>query len=108
MHITATNLTRQASSASELLKALADINYLMIARRLIEGDQCVGGFAVDLDPQQTLVLQRSAVLQRQRAVEAKGAGQAVICRLSGGVARAITEALAVHFCTIFSDTVRAS
>lgn len=108
MHITAANLTRQASSASELLKAPAGMNYLMIARRLIEGDQCVGGFTVDLDPQQTLVLQHPAVLQSQRIVAAKGAGQAVICRLSSGVARAFTEALAVHFCTIFSDTVRAS
>lgn len=108
MHIKVAYLTGQAPSASELLKALAQINHLMIARRLIEGDQCVRGFAADLDPQQTLVLQHPAVLQRQRVVEARGRAQTVIYRLSSGVARAVTEALAVHFCTIFSDTVRAS
>lgn len=108
MHITAGNLARQASSASELLKALARMSHFMIACRPVEGDQCVCGFAVDPDPQQTLVLQHTAALQRQRVVEASRAGQAVIYRLSSGVARAITEALAVHFCTIFSDTVRAS
>ncbi len=90
----------RASDASEFLKTLASPHRLMIVCRLIEGDQCVGGLAADLDLQPTLVSQHLAILRRQRVVEANRAGQTVRYRLSSGVARAIAETLAAHFCAI--------
>lgn len=88
----------RASEASDLLRTLASPHRLMIVCRLIEGDQSVGGLAADLDLQQTLVSQHLAILRGQRVVEAKRVGQTMRYRLSSGVARAIAETLAIHFC----------
>jgi DNA-binding transcriptional ArsR family regulator len=98
MQIKAADMAERASDASDLLKTLASPHRLMIVCRLIEGDQSVGGLAADLDLQQTLVSQHLAILRRQRVVEAKRAGQTMYYRLSSGVARAIIETLATHFC----------
>lgn len=72
----------------------------MIVCRLIEGDQCGGGLAADLDLRQTLVSQHLAILRRQRVVEARREGQMTRYRLTSGVAQAITETLAAHFYAI--------
>lgn len=97
----------QAADASDLLRTLASPHRLMIVCRLIEGDQCVGGLAAELGLQQTLVSQHLAILRRQRIVEASRAGQTIRYRLSSGVARAIAETLAAHFCAIPADNTRA-
>ena len=98
----------RASEASDLLRTLANPHRLMIVCRLIEGDQSVGGLAADLDLQQTLVSQHLAILRRQRVVEAKRVGQNMRYRLSSGVARAIAETLASHFCAIPAKSLKAS
>jgi ArsR family transcriptional regulator, virulence genes transcriptional regulator len=108
MHITIADMAGRASDASDLLRTLANTHRLMIVCRLIEGDQCVGGLAADLDLQQTLVSQHLAILRRQRVVEAKRLGQTVRYRLSSGIARAIAETLAAHFCAIPARKLRAS
>ena len=108
MQITVANLVERVSDASELLRVLASPHRLMIVCRLIEGDQSVGGLAADLDLQQALVSQHLAILRRQRVVEAKRAGQSMRYRLSSGVARAIAETLAAHFCAIPAKKLRAS
>lgn len=90
----------QASGASEFLRTLANPHRLMIVCRLIEGDQCVGGLAADLEIQQTVVSQHLAILRRQRLVEARRAGQTVHYHLTSGVAREIAQTLATHFCAI--------
>ncbi len=68
----------------------------------------MGGLAADLDLQQTLVSQHLAILRRQRVVEARRAGQTVRYRLSSGVARAVAETLAAHFCAIPAEKVQVS
>jgi DNA-binding transcriptional ArsR family regulator len=73
----AADMAGRASDASDLLRTLASPHRLMIVCRLIEGDQCVGGLAADLDLQQTLVSQHLAILRRQRVVEAKRVGQTI-------------------------------
>jgi DNA-binding transcriptional ArsR family regulator len=98
MQIKAADMADRASEASDLLRTLVSPHRLMIVCRLIEGDQSVGGLAADLDLQQTLVSQHLAILRRQRVVEAKRVGQTMRYRLSSGVARAIAETLAIHFC----------
>jgi DNA-binding transcriptional ArsR family regulator len=98
----------RASNASDLLRTLASPHRLMIVCRLIEGDQSVGGLAADLDLQQTLVSQHLAILRRNRVVETKRVGQRVRYSLRSGVARAVAETLAAHFCEIPQDTVRAT
>jgi DNA-binding transcriptional ArsR family regulator len=100
MQIHVADMAERAADASDLLRTLASPHRLMIVCRLIEGDQSVGGLAADLDLQQTLVSQHLAILRRQRVVEAKRVGQSMRYRLSSGVARAIAETLATHFCTI--------
>jgi DNA-binding transcriptional ArsR family regulator len=108
MQIKAADMAGRASDASDLLRTLASPHRLMIVCRLIEGDQCVGGLAADLDLQQTLVSQHLAILRRRRVVEAKRVGQNVRYRLSSGVARAVAETLAAHFCAVPNDKVRVS
>ncbi|MBP9233761.1 MAG: winged helix-turn-helix transcriptional regulator [Hyphomonadaceae bacterium] len=90
------------------MKTLANPHRLMIVCRLIEGDQCVGGLAADLDLQQTLVSQHLAILRRQRVVEARRAGQTIRYRLSSGAARAVAETLAAHFCAFPASANRAN
>ena len=108
MQITVANLVERASDASDLLRVLASPHRLMIVCRLIEGDQSVGGLAADLDLQQTLVSQHLAILRRQRVVEVQRVGQTMRYRLSSGVARAIAETLATHFCAIPAKGLQAS
>lgn len=108
MQIKTTDMAGRASDASEFLRTLANPHRLMIVCRLIEGDQCVGGLAADLDLQQTLVSQHLAILRRQRVVEAKRMGQTMRYRLSSGVARAIAETLATHFCATPAKGLQAS
>ena len=98
MQIKTTDMAGRASDASEFLRTLANPHRLMIVCRLIEGDQCGGGLAADLDLQQTLVSQHLAILRRQRVVEARRAGQTIRYRLTSGIARAVAETLASHFC----------
>jgi len=108
MQIKAADMADRASEASDLLRTLASPHRLMIVCRLIEGDQSVGGLAADLDLQQTLVSQHLAILRRQRVVEAKRVGQTMRYRLSSGVARAIAETLAIHFCATPAKSLRVS
>mgnify|MGYP003538509362 FL=1 len=108
MQIQVADMAERAADASDLLRTLASPHRLMIVCRLIEGDQSVGGLAADLDLQQTLVSQHLAILRRQRLVEAKRMGQTMRYRLSSGVARAIAETLAAHFCAIPAKGLQAS
>jgi DNA-binding transcriptional ArsR family regulator len=108
MQIKASEIAGRASDASDLLRTLANPHRLMIVCRLIEGDQCVGGLAAELEIQQTLVSQHLGILRRQRLVEARRAGQTVHYHLTSGVAREIAQTLATHFCTIPADKARTS
>lgn len=100
MQIPIAEMAGRALDASELLRTLASPHRLMIVCRLIEGDQCVGGLASDLDLPQALVSQHLAILRRRRVVEASREGQTIRYLLSSGVARAVAETLAAHFCAV--------
>lgn len=103
MQLQTLNMVERAGDAGDLLRTLASPHRLMIVCRLIEGDQSVGALASDLDLQSPLVSQHLSILRRQRIVEARRQGQHVHYRLTSGVARAIVETLAAHFCAVPTD-----
>ena len=87
-----------AGRASELMRALANENRLMILCQLVPGERSVGDLAEALDLRQAAVSQQLALLRKDGLVAPRRDGQTVYYALAGDAARRVLDVLYELFC----------
>ena len=87
-----------AGRASELMRALANENRLMILCQLVAGERSVGDLAEALDLRQATVSQQLALLRKDGLVAPRRDGQTVYYALAGDAARRVLDVLYELFC----------
>ena len=87
-----------AGRASELMRALANENRLMILCQLVPGERSVGDLAEALDLRQASVSQQLALLRKDGLVAPRRDGQTVYYALAGDAARRVLDVLYELFC----------
>ena len=87
-----------ARQASELMRALANENRLMILCQLVPGERSVGDLAQELDLRQAAVSQQLALLRKDGLVAPRRDGQTVYYTLAGDAARRVLDVLYELFC----------
>lgn len=87
-----------ARQASELMRALANENRLMILCQLVPGERSVGDLAEALDLRQATVSQQLALLRKDGLVAPRRDGQTVYYALAGDAARRVLDVLYELFC----------
>ena len=87
-----------ARQASELMRALANENRLMILCQLVPGERSVGDLAEALDLRQAAVSQQLALLRKDGLVAPRRDGQTVYYALAGDAARRVLDVLYELFC----------
>lgn len=93
----------KASSACELLKAMANEWRLMILCQLTEGEKTVSELQTILGLSQSALSQHLAILRRERIVKARKHAQSVSYSLAGDEATKVMESLHDVFCGAVSD-----
>lgn len=91
-------LRSKAGAASQLLKALANPDRLLVLCQLVEGERSVGELERLLGIVQPTLSQQLAVLRREGLVETRRDGKQVYYRIASAAALAILETLYRHFC----------
>ena len=94
-----TDLHDMATSACELLKAMANEWRLMILCHLAEGEKTVSELQGVLGLSQSALSQHLAILRRERIVKARKHAQSVSYSLSGDEATKVMETLHEVFCS---------
>ena len=84
--------------ASQLLKAIASPNRLMLLCALAEGEKSVSELADALDLRQATVSQHLARLRQEDLVETRREAQSVFYRIADKTAEKIVQILYKRFC----------
>lgn len=87
-----------ATRASDLMRALASENRLMILCQLAEGEKSVGELAGRLDLRQAAVSQQLALLRKDGLVAPRRDGQTIFYSIASPQAEAVIEVLYDLFC----------
>ena len=88
----------KADQATDLLKALANRNRLMILCVLTEGEKSVGALAKTLGIRETVVSQHLALLRKDGLVQPRRDAQTIHYSLAGSEARRVIETLYEIYC----------
>ncbi|MEB0009834.1 metalloregulator ArsR/SmtB family transcription factor [Pseudomonas sp. MH9.2] len=91
-------LRANADAASQLLKALANQDRLMLLCQLSQGERNVSDLESLLGIQQPTLSQQLAVLRREGLVETRRDGKQVFYRISSPAALAVINTLYQQFC----------
>jgi DNA-binding transcriptional ArsR family regulator len=87
-----------AGDATELLKALANRNRLMLLCQLSEGEKSVGELAALLEIRDTAVSQQLALLRKDGLVAARRDAQTIYYSLASTAAAKVIDTLYRIFC----------
>jgi DNA-binding transcriptional ArsR family regulator len=91
-------LAKSSQQASQLLKALANDNRLMLLCILSEGEYSVTELEEILDIRQPTLSQQLARLRADELVTTRREGKSVFYSLASDVARDLMEVIYKHFC----------
>jgi len=91
-------LRQHADQATRQLKALANVNRLMILCILSEGEVSVGELNQMIDLSQSALSQHLAKLRSDQLVNTRRESQTIYYSLADGVAKNIIDALHRHYC----------
>jgi DNA-binding transcriptional ArsR family regulator len=91
-------MQRAAGDATDLLKALANRNRLMLLCQLVGGEKSVGELAGLLELRDTAVSQQLALLRKDGLVAARREAQTIYYRLASDAAAKVIETLYAVFC----------
>ena len=91
-------LRRHAGSAASLLRALANPHRLQVLCVLVEGEQSVSALNARVALSQSALSQHLAVLRKDRLVQTRRVGQAILYRIERGPAVQVLRVLHKHFC----------
>lgn len=89
--------------ATELLKALASRNRLLLLCHLSEGERSVGELARLIQARETAVSQQLALLRKDGLVRTRREGQAVYYRLASTEAAKVIETLHGIYCASITE-----
>ncbi len=92
-------MRENADAATELLKALASRNRLLILCQLIGGERSVGELAKRLELRGTVVSQHLGLLRRDGLVASRRDGQTIYYSLQGKAAGRVLETLYDIYCS---------
>jgi ArsR family transcriptional regulator, virulence genes transcriptional regulator len=95
-----------ASRATELLKALASRNRLLLLCHLSEGEKSVGELARLLEARDAAVSQQLALLRKDGLVRPRRQGQTIYYALASLEAAAVIETLYALYCAPATDEAR--
>lgn len=87
-----------AAEATELLKALANRNRLLLLCQLVDGEKSVGELAARLGLRDSAVSQQLMLLRKDRLVAPRRDGQTIYYRLASREAARLLETLHAIFC----------
>lgn len=91
-------LRANADAASQLLKALANPDRLLLLCQLAQGERNVSELEAQLGIQQPTLSQQLAVLRREGLVETRREGKQIYYRISSPAALAVINTLYQLFC----------
>jgi len=91
-------LRQHADQATSQLKALANVNRLMILCILSEGEVSVGELNQMIDLSQSALSQHLAKLRSDKLVTTRRESQTIYYSLADGVAKNIIDTLHQHYC----------
>ncbi len=96
-----TIITRNAESASKLLKAIANPNRLMILCQLkILGERSVNQLLQNLSISQPALSQHLAVMKEEGLIDSRKLGTSIYYSINDEIVMAVLEALDAKFCQI--------
>jgi len=98
MKINPAIMSRAAGAASELLKALANPNRLMLLCQMIDGERPVGELADALGLRDATVSQHLALLRKDGLVATRREGQTIHYSIASDEARAVIATLYQLYC----------
>ncbi len=98
MKMSAQVMRRNTKKASELLKALANENRLMILCLLVEGEMTVSEINMQIDLSQSALSQHLAVLRKDGLVATRRESQTIYYRIASQDAAKILETLHGIYC----------
>ncbi|BEE16961.1 helix-turn-helix transcriptional regulator [Aeromonas enteropelogenes] len=91
-------MTRHASAAAALLKALAHPERLMVLCQLVEGEKGVGELLAHSQLGQSAFSQQLSVLKRHGLIQSRKVSQQIFYSLASEAAVDVLGALQAHFC----------
>jgi ArsR family transcriptional regulator, virulence genes transcriptional regulator len=91
-------MLQAAGAASELLKAIASPNRLMLLCQLIDGERSVGDLAQRLSLRPPTVSQHLALLRKDGLVSTRRDGQTIYYAIASPAAQAVIETLYRIYC----------
>ena len=91
-------MREKVDAATDLMKALANRNRLLILCQLVEGEHAVGALAEALDLRDTVVSQHLGLMRREGIVAARREGQTIFYSLRRDDARQVLQTLYAIFC----------
>lgn len=91
-------LRASADKASQLLKAMANTDRLMLLCQLSQGEKAVSELESLLDIHQPTLSQQLTVLRESQLVSTRREGKNVIYRISSSAAMAVMQALYQEIC----------
>lgn len=91
-------MQKAAGEATELLKALANRNRLLLLCQLADGEKSVGELAARLGLRDSAVSQQLTLLRKDRLVAPRRDGQTIYYRLASPEAARLIETLYAIFC----------
>ena len=100
------NIQAKADQATDLLKALANRNRLMILCLLIESEKSVGELAKSLEIRETVVSQHLALLRKDGLVRPRRDAQTIHYSLAASEARRVIETLYEIYCAPTANAKR--
>ncbi len=98
MNINSVAMLEAAGAASELLKALASPNRLMLLCQMADGERSVGELAEALDLRPSTVSQHLALLRKDGLVATRRDGQTIHYSIASDSARVVIETLYRLYC----------
>ncbi len=98
MKIDTRHMLANATSASDLLKALANRHRLLLVCQMVDGERSVGDLANALGIRDSTVSQHLALLRRDGIVTPRRDGQVIYYAIANPTARRLLEVLYEAFC----------
>lgn len=92
------DMAAHSEEASDMLKALANPNRLMLLCMLVDGERCVSDLNQEVWLSQSALSQHLARLRQEGMVETRREGQTIYYRIVDGPALAIVKSLHAHYC----------
>lgn len=96
-------MNQAVDDATELLKALANRNRLLLLCNMIEGEKSVGELARLIAARETAVSQQLMLLRKDGLVRTRRAGQTIYYALASSNAERVIETLHSLFCAPMTD-----